>query len=527
MKTINNHGSPIAYFCMEYAIDDDSNAYAGGLGILAMDYLLEAADQGVPIVAIGLRYSHDPSELVSKDFSVLKDEKSEIFIIEIPVGDEIVKAKVWHRRFKDSVDLMLLDTHTSENLQNDLNITSYLYDSDFYTRIKQQIILGIGGVRLLNTLNIKPRVYHLNEGHTAFAGLAIIAEKKAKNKNEKIKVVATKHTIFHDAGMFIKKEDFHKYVAPYCKIMGIDSNEIYKKGEFELDSDTFSTTRFLMNTSDIQNGVSVLHTVYEKKVHPHSKLIPVTNGVYKKRWQAREWKGNPIDLSNKDFWDTKNILRAKLVSFVKEKTDESLDPQVCTIVWSRRFAEYKRPFLLFSDLERLKNIVSNKDRPMQFIISGKAHLADAPEQEIIKKVKEISQSADFKGKVVYVPNYSLNVARSLVQGADVWLNTPIRGKEACGTSGIKASFNGALQCSVSDGWVDEVSWENKGWMLSEDNTKEDMYSYLENDIPDLFYNRSSEDIPAKWIANMKSTIDIVEFGYTTARMLRDYLDKIY
>ena len=523
MKTINNHDSPIAFFCMEYAIDDDSNAYAGGLGILAMDYLLEAADQGVPIVAIGLRYSHDVSELVSKEFNVLKNDNDETLIIEIPVRNEIVKAKVWHRRFKDSVDLMLLDTHTSENPQNDLNITSHLYDADFYTRIKQQMILGIGGVRLLNILGIKPRVYHLNEGHTAFAGLAIIAE----NKGEKIKMAATKHTIFHDAGMFMKKVDFENYVAPYCKIMGTNSNEIYKKGEFEFDSDTFSTTRFLMNVSDAQNGVSALHVVYEKKVHPHSRLVPVTNGVYKKRWQAREWKENTADLSNKDFWHIKNILRTKLISFVKDKTGESLDPQACTVVWSRRFAEYKRPFLLFSDLERLKRIVLNIDKPMQFIISGKAHLADAPEQEIIRKVKEISQSRDFKGKVVYVPNYSLNVARYLVQGADVWLNTPIRGKEACGTSGIKASFNGVLQCSISDGWVDEVVWENKGWILSEDDTREDMYKHLEKDIPNLFYDRSPEDIPARWIANMKSTIDIVESGYTTARMLRDYLEKIY
>lgn len=515
--------NPIAFFCMEYAVDNDSHTYAGGLGILAGDYLLEAADKNIPIIAFGLHYGNSISGDISDHFSLLTDDKKKPLIIDIPIGNEIIKAQVWHKTFRESVRLMLLDTNIPDNSLENKLISSRLYDSHFYIRIKQQMILGIGGVRLLKMLNITPTIYHLNEGHTAFAALAVLAERNEQKEN----IVATKHTIFSDAGIFIPKEDFNKYITPYCKLFNLDPNKIFEMGSYEKDVDIFSTAKFLMSSSSRRNGVSIIHTVYEKKMHPNSDLIPVTNGVYKKRWQAGEWGSSPQKLKDDELWKIKNLLRSKLISYVRKKTLENLDPNICTVVWARRFASYKRPLLLFSDLGRLEKIVSNKKMPIQFIFSGKAHPSDALGQATIEKIIALTKTSVFKDKIVYIPDYSMEVSRYLTQGADVWLNTPERGKEGCGTSGIKAGLNGSLQCSVSDGWVDEVDWSGKGWIISEDKTLEDMYTYLEKDIPQLFYKRNTDNLPEQWIKYMKSTIELIEKNYTTSRMIDDYFKKVY
>ena len=513
----------IAFFCMEYAMDNDSHTYAGGLGILAGDYLLEAADQNVPIIAFGLHYGSSVSGDISDHFSLITDDKGNMMTIDIPISNEIIKVKIWQNIFRESVRLMLFDTNLPENSEENRSISTRLYDSHFYIRLKQQMILGIGSVRLLKILNENPIIYHLNEGHTAFTALAIIAERN----DQKDRIVATKHTILSDAGILIPKEDFNKYVKPYCEISKIDSNKIFEMGLYERDIDIFSTMKFLMNASIRKNGVSTIHTVFEKKKHPDSTLFPITNGVYRKRWQAEEWENPEDEMQDKDIWNIKNTLRSNLISFIKEKTGENMDPNVCTVVWARRFTAYKRPLLLFSDLDRLEKIVSNNKTPIQFIISGKAHPLDKLGQDTLWKIISWTKTSPFKGKIVYIPDYSIEIASDLIKGADVWLNTPERGKEGCGTSGIKAGLNGALQCSISDGWVDEVNWNGRGWIISEENPVSDMYNYLENDIPWLFYERNEEDLPLKWIKYMKSTMKMIEENYTTSRMIDDYLKKLY
>lgn len=504
IKKYNEKNNPIAFFCMEYAIDENPGTYAGGLGILAGDYLLEAAEQNLPVMAFGIHYKSGFDGLVP------------VNTIPVSIAGEVINVKVWQRNMGESVKMFLFDTDIPENSDQNRLISSKLYDSDFYNRIKQQMILGICGVRVLKDLGIKPHIYHLNEGHTAFAVLALLAE----GGEVKSRIAGTKHTIFSDAGIFISKVDFDKYVSPYCIENGLSSEDIFEKGKYENDPDKFSTTKFLIANSDIKNGVSVLHTVYEKKVHTNSELIPITNGVYKKRWQDSEW-GNYKEKTDDEIISIKNSLRKNLLSFVKEKTGEDLNLDICTIVWARRFAAYKRPFLLFSDIERLKNILSDSERPLQVVISGKSHPADALGQETINKIVTLSQTPEFKGKIVYVPDYSVQISKYLVRGADIWLNTPEMGKEACGTSGIKASLNGALQCSVSDGWVDEEDWTNVGFVLSENETAENLYKYLEKDIKDAFYDKETR------VKMMRATIDKAESRYTATRMLNDYVEKVY
>ncbi|OJI09536.1 MAG: hypothetical protein COV08_00805 [Candidatus Vogelbacteria bacterium CG10_big_fil_rev_8_21_14_0_10_49_38] len=524
--------TPVAFFCLEYGLDDDSSMYAGGLGVLAGDYLMEAADQGLPIVALGLKYgAHDESSKhFCERYQLLETETSPL-LVEVPIAHEIVKARVWVRSFGTSVSLLLLDTNIPENESSRIqDITSHLYDPDFYTRLKQQILLGVGGIRLLRQLELKPSVYHLNEGHTSMAVLGLMGEAGSNESvgaasTELAKAVATKHTIFSAAGLLVTLKDFTEFLGPYCQSRGLDLLAVFEQGRFELAADTFSTTRFLMTTVERQNGVSVLHTVFEKKRHSDSRLQPITNGVYAPRWQAATIK----NVSNvADLGAVKRKLRGALIDFVRLETGVSLNPEICTIVWARRFASYKRPLLIFSDLDRLSKIVNDPTRPVQIIVSGKAHEADDQGQEIIRRIKDYVGRPDLRDRVVYLPKYSLSSAKFLVQGADIWLNTPERGKEACGTSGMKAALNGALQASVSDGWVDEVDWSERGWILPEAELEHRIYDILTDEILPLFYASSGAgESVIGWAERMRRTVDLVQNNYLAGRMLEDYVVKLY
>lgn len=491
---------PVVYFCAEYGFEANSSMYAGGLGILAGDYVLQAAELNKPFVAIGLRYG----KVIPTGFGLLKD-----IVIEVPIKKEKIHAKVWHRAFSKKTHVFLLDAGET---------TSHIYDPDFYTRIREQIVLGIGGVRLLKKLEISPRVYHLNEGHTAFAGVGIMVEWP----EDLGKIVGSKHTILSEAGSLINYTDFEEFLGPYCRKFKVSVKDVFEKGKFELNRDFFSTSKFVMTSSVKKNGVSALHVVYEKKRHPHSTLIPITNGVYRKRWQTKEFINRSPAMTDEELWKIKRKLRLDLFSYIETTTGKKFNPDICTLVWARRFAAYKRPYLMFSDLDRLTEIISNSDRPLQVIISGKAHESDKLGQDIVQKVIAFSNSPAVKGRVVYLADYSITSAEKLVHGADIWLNTPELGKEACGTSGMKASLNGALQVSVRDGWVDEISLEGIGWALPTENTAEVLYDLLDHEILPCFYREN-----AAWISRMRSTMELVEKNYTADRMIRDYEEKLY
>ncbi len=498
--------NPIAFFCSEYAPNDDSSQYAGGLGILAGDFVLEMADQNVPFVGIGLKYS----VTIPEYFSLLPD-----ISIEIPIAEEMVIAQVWHRELSPNTHVFLLDAGT---------ITAHLYDPNFFIRLKQQIVLGVGGIRLISKLGISPSIYHLNEGHTAFAGIAILHE----NDKDAGKIVASKHTILSDAGILIHQNDFKKYLGTYYP----DIDGLFEKGRLDPASDLFSTTKFIMSISARKNAVSVLHAEFEKKKHPQSALIPITNGVRQERWQSPElfsyYKNPSKILTDQELWNIKRKLRSTLLNHVREVTGTVFNPDICTLVWARRFASYKRPELLFIDKARLLSILTDQNTPLQIVISGKAHEADVHGKAIVEKIIAFSKSIGLKNKVVYMPNYSLPLALKLVQGADIWLNTPELGMEACGTSGMKSALNGALQCSIPDGWVGEVSWSGRGWSLPGDATTEKtaevLYDLLEHEILPCFY---SDNLPQEWVNRMRSTMELVEKSYTTKRMLADYMSKLY
>ena len=529
--------TPVAFFCAEYAFDEDSSMYAGGLGVLAGDFILESADEGLPFVAIGLRYGGSKSSIRAKGFTLVEKDGVPA-IVEVPCGEEIVKARVWARRFGKSVYLLLLDTNFLENSPENQVVTERLYDSNLETRLKQGLLLGIGGVKLLSQLGITPSIYHLNEGHTAFAGFELIVEHMANDGTGDVeaalasireKVVATKHTIFSIAGLSMEEDKFISLVGPYCKKNNISVRDIFKLGKDRNVEKVFSTTQFLLNCAQRRNGVSVLHTVFEKLAHPDSVLFPITNGVYQKRWQAEAWPRGPkgeTRLANETMWETKKNLRKRLVNFVAIKTGVKLDPDACTIVWARRFTRYKRPELLFSDLPRLKKICAHSAK-VQFIIAGEAHESDVAGQKMVDEIKAITKDPVFNNQIIYLEDYSVTVATELALGADVWLNTPERGFEACGTSGMKAGLNGTLEASISDGWIDEVDWSDIGFILSEDDTARSVYDTIEKEIIPLFYARKPGGLPLEWIRRMRDTQSIVESGFTAKRMLHDYLTRAY
>lgn len=524
--------TPVAFFCAEYAFDEDTSMYAGGLGVLAGDFILESADEKLPFVAIGLWYGGPKDASRAKEFSILEKDGIPV-IIEVPCEEGLIKARVWVRKFGTSVYMMLLDTNISENSTENQGVTLHLYDLNFQVRVKQTMVLGIGGVRLLSSVGITPSVYHLNEGHTAFGALELVLEQLKNSENvakavelAKEKIVATKHTIFSIAGPAMHDDELDFFIGKYCRDVGISVGDIFRLGARKDIEHVFSTTQFLLNCAKRQNGVSVLHTVFEKKTHPSSMLFPITNGVYQKRWQAKDFEGDNKELSDEKIWQTKFELRKKLVDFVNTTTGSSLSYDLCTIVWARRFASYKRPNLIFSDISRLKKFFTGTE-PIQFIISGKAHPSDTEAIKVVEQIKLLSKDSSWNGRIAYLPDYSINLADKLVKGADVWLNTPDRGFEACGTSGMKAGLNCALEASVSDGWIDEVDWSGVGFVLPEVDTANATYDIIEKDIIPLFNKRNSKHLPIEWINRMRKTKDIVESGFTAKRMLRDYLKKSY
>lgn len=519
--------NPIAYFSMEYALDHNPLMYAGGLGVLSGDYLLQASKDKVPLIAFGLKYSDAPPD----DFFELKDKNGNIVLISIPIEQDIVKAKVWQRNIdKDGiVKLYLFDTDVKENNEFDKKITRNLYDPIFLSRLKQQIVLGIGSIRLIKYLEINPSIYHLNEGHTSFVGFAILNEMPI---SECTKIVGTKHTILPESGLFIKYIDLKNILEQYCNNNKKDINNLFDMGKYEGDPELFSTTKFLMKISVRSNGVSIPHVDFEKKAHPNSKLIPITNGVYIDRWQSKELR-NINSITNEELANIRKRLRSVMIDFVKEKTGITLNKNICTLVWARRFAMYKRPYLLFSDEERIMNILLNKHYPMQIIISGKPHEADIEGQKIMNKIIELEKNPKIKGRLAYIKGYSTEISENLVKGADIWINTPEMGKEACGTSGMKSGLNGAVQLTVPDGWAGEVNWNGMGYVLPQDDPKEILYDLLENEIAPSFYEKSldksenKEYVSEKWLQMSRSTIELVMGNYTTDRMLSEYIQKLY
>jgi starch phosphorylase len=528
MKTILPK-SPVAFFSAEYALRSDAPTYAGGLGVLTGDYILEAAKENFPFILLSLRYGS--FDAAGDGYELAEDPTGKPLVFSIPIERRDVFVRAWVKNFGVSAAAILFDTDLPENSSEDRSISSVLYDSHLYTRIRQQLVLGLSGAECLARLGVSPRIYHLNEGHTSIAALGIVAQEMkggrsftAALESCRAKVVFTKHTIFSEAGLYIPSNEFFEFISKFCVDHMIAPKDVFEIGKYEKDEDMFSTTKFGVRMSCRRNAVSALHAVKEKEVHPSSEFISVTNGVFKDRWDFLPYPPASTDTA---IWDMKRAAKMRALDFIKGKTGVALDPEAFTVVWARRFAAYKRPRLLFTDLARLAKIASHRNHPVQFVISGKAHPSDEEGQKTVEMIRGIAASVEFRGRIAYVPDYSLEVTANLVSAADLWVNTPERGKEACGTSGMKAALSGALMCSISDGWMDEVDWKGVGWILPEDKTAEALYGLLEGDITESFYRRGVDGTPLDWISRVKKTRSIVETQFCADRMLRDYAREMY
>ena len=600
----------VAYFCMEYGINQVVKIYSGGLGMLAGDYMKEASDSNVNMCGVGFLYrygyfkqtlSMDGQQIAQYDaqnFNSLPvervlDENGQPLVVDVPYMNYQVHAYVWVMNV-GRIKLYLLDTDNELNSEFDKPITHALYGGDNENRLKQEILLGIGGMLTLKKLGIKKDIYHCNEGHAALCNLQRLIDyiNEGMSFNEALELVRasslyTVHTPVPAGHDYFDESLFGKYMCGYPQMLGISWDEFIGMGRTNPDdhSERFCMSTFACNTCQEVNGVSKLHGWVSQRMfapiwkgyYPEESHVGyVTNGVHFPTWTATEWRKvydkyfdetflsdqsnesiwhSIYNVPDAEIWETRMALKKKLVDYIREKFAatwlknqgdpsrvvtllESITPNALYIGFCRRFATYKRAHLLFTDLERLSKIVNNPERPVKFIFSGKAHPADGAGQGLIKRIFEISQRPEFLGKIIFLEDYDMELARRLVSGVDIWMNTPTRPLEASGTSGEKAEMNGVVNLSVLDGWWVEGYRQGAGWALKQERTYQNqgyqdqldaatIYSLLENEILPLFYNRNEQGFSEGWIKTIKNSIATIAPHYTMKRQLDDYYDKFY
>ena len=600
----------VAYFSMEYGLSSVLKIYSGGLGVLAGDYLKEASDSNVDLCAVGFLYrygyftqtlSMDGQQIANyeaQNFGQLPidrvmDANGQPMVVDVPYLDYYVHANVW-RVNVGRISLYLLDTDNEMNSEFDRPITHQLYGGDWENRLKQEILLGIGGILTLKALGIKKDVYHCNEGHAALINVQRICDYVATGLtfDQSIELVRasslyTVHTPVPAGHDYFDEGLFGKYMGGYPARMGISWDDLMDLGRNNPGDkgERFCMSVFACNTSQEVNGVSWLHgkvsqemfsTIWKGYFPEEIHVGYVTNGVHFPTWSATEWKelyfkyfnenfwydqSNPkiweaiYNVPDEEIWKTRMTMKNKLVDYIrksfrdtwlKNQGDPSrivslmdkINPNALLIGFGRRFATYKRAHLLFTDLERLSKIVNNPDYPVQFLFTGKAHPHDGAGQGLIKRIIEISRRPEFLGKIIFLENYDMQLARRLVSGVDIWLNTPTRPLEASGTSGEKALMNGVVNFSVLDGWWLEGYREGAGWALTEKRTYQNqehqdqldaatIYSILETEILPLYYARNKKGYSEGWIKVVKNSIAQIAPHYTMKRQLDDYYSKFY
>ncbi|MBU3835384.1 MAG: alpha-glucan family phosphorylase [Candidatus Phocaeicola merdigallinarum] len=600
----------VAYFCMEYGMTHVLKIYSGGLGILAGDYLKEASDCNVDMCGIGFLYrygyftqslsmdgqqiaNYEAQNFGSLPIERVNDENGQPLVLDVPYLNYYVHAFVWKVNV-GRVPLYLLDTDNEMNSQFDRPITHQLYGGDWENRLKQEILLGIGGVLLLKRLGIKKDIYHCNEGHAALCNVQRLCEyvEGGLSFDEALEVVRasslyTVHTPVPAGHDYFDEGLFGKYMGGYPQRMGISWQDLMDLGRTNPgdSNERFCMSTFACNTCQEVNGVSWLHGKVSQEMFsgiwkgyfPEENHVGyVTNGVHFPTWCASEWKalyGKYFDknfmkdqsnakiweriynVPDEEIWNTRVALKNKLINYIRNEFRNSwlknqgdpsrvvalmdkINPNALLIGFARRFATYKRAHLLFTDLDRLAKIVNNPDYPVQFLFAGKAHPHDGAGQGLIKKIVEISKRPEFLGKIIFLENYDMKLARRLVSGVDIWMNTPTRPLEASGTSGEKALMNGVINFSVLDGWWLEGYREGAGWALTEKRTYQNqehqdqldaatIYSILETEILPLYYARNKKGFSEGWIRTIKNSIAQIAPHYTMKRQLDDYFSKFY
>ncbi len=537
---------PIAYFCAEYGLDAELPIYAGGLGVLAGDTVKAAADLDLDFTALGLLYrGKQARQTIDKHGKVVEFDRcfdptqvgleqvyyeGEPLFVKVYLKDHYVWLRVWKKTIGRNTVLYLLDTDTKQNKKEDRLINDSLYFGDLEKQLKQQIILGVGGVKLLAKLRIEPVIYHINEGRPAFMHWGLVRllmqaknldYQQAKRKAKEI-IVYTNHTLVPAGNYYLPLDMLTPYAKHYAQEVELSLDEFLAAGLADSDKG-FSMTDFGLKISSRQSGVSQLHTNISREIWPEYKWVNITNGVHLDTWQDQRFK--QPNLNDQDLWEIHLDNKQQLKQFVKQRTGFEFNPEALVLGWARRLAGYKRLGSLFEDIERLASILKNSERPMQLLVSGKAHQEDhAAKQRVYDLLQYFSHQ--LSGHALFIPDYDLDVARDLVRGCDVWLNTPVRGKEACGTSGMKAISNGVLQVTTSDGWADEVDWEGKGWVLNSDDVSRHIYHLLENEISNLYFDKRQQGFNQGWVDMMRKNIELAD-RFSAKRMMSEYKNKLY
>jgi len=606
-------GGPIVYFSTEFGFHESVRIYSGGLGVLSGDHCKSASDLGLPFIAVGPLYKHGYFEqeiepdgrqqhfYPAYDFSrlpilpLLADNGRQLHVgVDLP--GRTVYVRVWLAQV-GRVPVLLLDTDTNKNDPADRPITGQLYVSGREMRICQEIVLGMGGVRVLQALGIEPATWHMNEGHCAFLGLERIRPllKQGTSLTDACKDIAknsvfTTHTPVPAGNEAFDIELVRKYFKPYCEEYNLPIEKLIEVGLAHPGGgdQQFSLTVLALHTSTYCNGVSKLHGDVSNDMWSHlfqdaaksaqKPIKSITNGIHTQTWLGYHlselfdryltpawrdnlmdelfWKRGVANIPDQELWEIHNLQKDNLIRYARGRVreqlarhgaspealrsvEELLNPNALTLGFARRFATYKRADLLFRDFERLRQILKNPDRPVQLIFAGKAHPADKPGQELIRRIFDISRNSDLRGHIVFLENYNMRVARMLVQGVDVWVNTPRRPHEASGTSGMKAAINGAPNFSIADGWWCEAADQGKnGWTIGDsqelDNhdlqdheDSQSFYDLLENQIAAAYYRRNAKNLPVDWIKVMKGSIATITPRFSTARMVRDYAEEAY
>jgi starch phosphorylase len=599
----------VAYFSMEFAIHNSLPIYAGGLGILAGDICKEASDLGLPLVGVGFMYPQGYfHQRISADgwqeeiYRQLDFNEAPINPVPSPQGrgplaevrleNRSVSVGVWQVQVGRTT-IYLLDTNVEENSPQDRQLSARLYIADRELRIEQEIVLGIGGVRVLRALGIEPTIWHANEGHTAFMTLERIREEMQKGvtfaqaaQRVRATTIFTTHTPVPAGHDIFPVQLVERYFHSYWDSLGIDRETFLKLGQQDgIGDQAFSMSALALRMADRRNAVSSLHGTVSRKLwhvlwpevqEDEVPILHVTNGIHVPTWVAPElgqlyekylgqdwvkrqddpslWQ-HVLDIPDDKLWEIRKLLKRKLRAAILERAQKRwaegeatpqqvlaigalLDPDVLTIGFIRRFTDYKRPALIFQDIERLKRIVKDNWYPVQIIFAGKSHPADFPSKHLLHQVYALASNREFQGRIAFVEDYDIHIAHYLVQGVDVWLNTPRRLREACGTSGMKASLNGVLHLSIRDGWWHEGYNGANGWAIGDDLVPIDpesennadaeaLYRLLEEEIVPLYYDRDRSGVPQRWMRIVKEAIRSVVPLFCARRMLKEYTEQMY
>jgi starch phosphorylase len=604
-------GGPVAYFSMEYGLHQSLPIYSGGLGVLSGDHCKAASDLGLPFIAVGLlyRYGYFKQAIDADgfqqhiypeyDFNRLPlrpalDGRGREIVVRVPIGEGEVAAKVWLVQV-GRIPLLLLDTDIAENHVADRSITRVLYVRGRETRLLQEMVLGIGGVKAIKALGIQPSVWHINEGHSSLLQLERYRQEmadagvdlEAAINRLRPKTVFTTHTPVPAGNEQFDRGLATCYLIPWAKRLGTDVERILDLGAADHGepNQPLNLSAFTLRTSSYANGVSVLNGevadrmwrhLFPEKPHDEPAVDAITNGVHVQTWLGPEMKSLFGRLLGKRWWDElhepggwerlreldleelwkiHSVQKEALMRFVRSrlrdqyarhgwppadlrKIDDMVKGEALTIGFARRFATYKRAGLLVTDLHRLRQLLTNRDRPVRILVAGKAHPADRPGQDLIRHLFKLSQERELRGHIVFLENYDMRVAQKLVRGVDVWLNTPRRPMEASGTSGEKAAMNGVLNCSILDGWWPEAYSPELGWAIGRDfqggeEWQEDehdalsLYRLLEEEIIPTFYERGEDGVPQRWVKMMLESVVTVGAGFSASRMLIDYIEHAY